>query len=158
MLFRSVSALICGYLSFSQIRTAAGRIDGRGPAIVGLITGYLTLALLVISLSTINGDHGFDKKIAVQSDIQTIGTQLKAYESTNGFLPTTEQGLEALVTQPTTEPRPPRWSQLFKHLPIDPWGTAYIYRSPGRKNPNGYDLYSAGKDRQADTADDVWGN
>ena len=76
----------------------------------------------------------------------------------NGFLPTTEQGLMALVMQPSSEPRPQRWYQLFKDMPKDPWGNNYIYLSPGRKNPTGYDLYSAGPDRKADTGDDDWGN
>jgi general secretion pathway protein G len=46
---------------------------------------------------------------------------------------------------------------LFKELPKDPWGGDYIYRNPGLKNPGGYDLYSAGPDRQLDTGDDDWG-
>ena len=96
--------------------------------------------------------------VAVRSDIQSIATQLKLYESMNGFLPTTEQGLQALVTQPTTDPQTQRWYQLFKELPKDPLGNKYIYLSPGRKNPSGYDLYSAGQDRKPDTADDDWGN
>jgi general secretion pathway protein G len=75
----------------------------------------------------------------------------------NGFYPTTEQGIQALVTQPDKDPRPARWYQLFREVPKDPWGNDYIYRCPGLKNPSGYDLYSAGPDRQADTADDDWG-
>lgn len=55
------------------------------------------------------------------------------------------------------DPRPARWYQLFKEMPKDPWGSDYIYRDPGLKNPGGYDLYSAGPDRQADTSDDAWG-
>jgi general secretion pathway protein G len=76
----------------------------------------------------------------------------------NGYPPTTEQGLQALVSQPSTEPRPQRWYQLFKEIPKDPWGNNYIYLCPGRKSPTGFDLYSAGPDRKADTADDDWGN
>ena len=75
----------------------------------------------------------------------------------NGFFPTTEQGLQALVTQPSSDPAPTRWYQLYKELPKDPWNNTYIYINPGRKNPNGYDLYSAGQDRRPDTADDDWG-
>ncbi len=43
-------------------------------------------------------------------------------------------------------------------MPKDPWGSDYIYRDPGLKNPGGYDLYPAGPERQADTSDDDWGN
>jgi general secretion pathway protein G len=101
-------------------------------------------------------DYGC-QTMRVQADVQTIKTQLQLYESMNGFFPTTEQGLQALVTQPQNDPRPTRRYQLLKELPKDPWGSDYIYRNPGLKNPGGYDLYSAGADRQADTADDDWG-
>jgi general secretion pathway protein G len=118
----------------------------------------IIVVLLGLAISKMGNPTGFAKGVAVRSDIQTIGTQLKLYESMNGFLPTTEQGLQALVTQPSTEPRPQRWYQLFKEVPKDPFGNNYIYLSPGRKNPTSYDLYSAGQDRKADTADDDWGN
>jgi len=118
----------------------------------------IIVVLLGVAISKLGNQVGFAKGVAVRSDVQAIGTQLKLYESVNGFLPTTEQGLQALVTQPSTEPKPTRWYQLFKEVPKDPWGSNYIYLSPGRKNPTGYDLYSAGPDRKADTADDDWGN
>lgn len=118
----------------------------------------IIVVLLGLAISKMGNPTGFAKGVAVRSDIQTIGTQLKLYESMNGFLPTTEQGLQALVTQPSSEPRPQRWYQLFKEVPKDPFGNNYIYLSPGRKNPTSYDLYSAGPDRKADTADDDWGS
>lgn len=118
----------------------------------------IIVVLLGLAISKMGNPTGFAKGVAVRADVQAIGTQLKLYESMNGFLPTTEQGLQALVTQPSTEPRPQRWYQLFKEVPKDPFGNNYIYLSPGRKNPASYDLYSAGQDRKADTADDDWGN
>ena len=118
----------------------------------------IIVVLLGLAISKMGNPTGFAKGVAVRADVQAIGTQLKLYESMNGFLPTTEQGLQALVTQPSTEPRPQRWYQLFKEVPKDPFGSNYIYLSPGRKNPTSYDLYSAGQDRKADTADDDWGN
>jgi len=118
----------------------------------------IIVVLLGVAISKLGDTAGFAKTVAVRSDVQAITTQLKLYESMNGFAPTTEQGLQALVTQPSTEPRPNRWYPLFKEIPKDPWGNNYIYLNPGRKNPTGYDLYSAGKDRKADTADDDWGS
>jgi general secretion pathway protein G len=118
----------------------------------------IIVVLLGVAINQLGDTPLFAKSVAVRSDIQSIGTQLKLYESMNGFLPTTEQGLQALVTQPSSEPRPTRWYPLFKQIPKDPWSSNYIYLCPGRKNPTGYDLYSAGKDRKADTADDDWGN
>ncbi|HEX3620167.1 MAG TPA: type II secretion system protein GspG [Candidatus Udaeobacter sp.] len=66
------------------------------------------------------------RHLTVQADIQAIKTQLQLYESMNGFYPTTEQGLQALVTQPQNDPRPTHWYQGFKALPKDPWGSDYI--------------------------------
>ena len=115
----------------------------------------IIIIILGVAISKLGNTTGVAKNMRVQADIQAISTQLKLYESMNGFLPTTEQGLQALVTPPSTEPRPTHWYQLFKELPTDPWGVGYIYRAPGLKNPGGYDLYSAGPDRIPDTADDV---
>ena len=118
----------------------------------------IIVILLGVAISQIGNPGGMVKsEVAVKSDIQGITSQLRLYESINGFLPTTEQGLQALVTQPTSEPKPTRWYQLFKKVPKDPYGSNYIYLCPGRKNPTGFDLYSAGPDRKADTADDNWG-
>jgi general secretion pathway protein G len=118
----------------------------------------IIVVLLGLAISKMGNPLGFAKSVAVRADVQAIGTQLKLYESMNGYPPTTEQGLQALVSQPSTEPRPQRWYQLFKEIPKDPWGNNYIYLCPGRKNPTGFDLYSAGPDRNADTGDDDWGN
>lgn len=114
--------------------------------------------LLGAAIYKLGGNVEYARHATVGADIQSINTQLKLYESMNGFLPTTEQGLQALVVQPDTDPRPTRWYQLFKQVPKDPWHNDYIYRNPGLKNPNGYDLFSAGPDRKADTADDDWGD
>ena len=113
--------------------------------------------LLGAAIYKLGGNVEYARATRVAADMQGINTQLKLYESMNGFLPTTEQGLKALVQQPSTEPRPSRWYQLYKELPKDPWNNDYVYLNPGRKNPNGYDLYSAGQDRKPDTADDQWG-
>ena len=121
-----------------------------------IVVGIIVI-LLGLAISKIGNPTGFAKQTAVRADVQAIGTQLQLYESMNGFYPTTEQGLQALVTQPTTDPSPTRWYQLFKQVPKDPWGSEYIYRCPGQRHPEGYDLYSAGPDRKADTTDDDWG-
>ncbi len=121
-----------------------------------IVVGIIVI-LLGLAISKIGNPTGFAKQTAVRADVQAIGTQLQLYESMNGFYPTTEQGLQALVTQASTDPQPTRWYQLFKQVPKDPWGSEYVYRCPGQKHPDSYDLYSAGPDRRADTADDDWG-
>lgn len=81
--------------------------------------------------------------------------QLKLYQAMNGFFPNTKQGLQALVTRPTTNPKPSHWLKLLNSAPIDPWGKPYIYLQPGVKHPDSYDLYSAGPDQKPNTADDI---
>ncbi|HEY4284217.1 MAG TPA: type II secretion system major pseudopilin GspG [Chthoniobacterales bacterium] len=97
------------------------------------------------------------KKTRIVADIGSIRTMLLSYQGMNGFYPTTDQGLQALVVRPESEPIPNRWTQMMSAIPTDPWGKPYVYRCPGNKNPNGYDVYSAGPDRIPDTADDDWG-
>jgi len=101
------------------------------------------------------GNIGVAQETRVRSDLQSISTQLKLYQALNGFLPTTEQGLKALVTQPTTEPKPKSWRLLFEKLPQDPWSSEYHYVSPGTHNPNSFDVFSAGADRKPGTPDDI---
>jgi len=126
-----------------------------------LLEIMLVVTIIALLLGTaiykLAGNVEYSRHVRVAADIQGINTQLKLYESMNGFYPTTEQGLQALVTQPDTDPKPTRWYQLYKEVPKDPWQNDYIYRNPGLKNPNGYDLFSAGPDRKPDTADDDCG-
>jgi len=140
----------------SRVKMRERKQDGFTLIEIMLVISIIVI-LLGVAISRLGNTTGIAKAVAVRSDIQTISTQLKLYESMNGFYPTTDQGLQALVTQPDSEPKPSRWYALFDQLPKDPWGSPYVYRCPGIKNPNGYDLYSAGPDRVPDTADDDWG-
>ena len=126
-----------------------------------LLEIMLVVTIIALLLGTaiykLAGNVEYARHTRIGADLQGINTQLKLYESMNGFFPSTEQGLQALVTQPESEPRPSRWYQLYKELPKDPWQTDYVYRCPGSKNTSGYDLFSAGPDKRADTTDDDWG-
>jgi general secretion pathway protein G len=114
--------------------------------------------LLGAAIYKLSGNVEYSRHVRVAADLQGISTQLKVYESMNGYFPTSEQGLEALVTAPSTDPKPARWYQLYSQLPKDPWQSNYVYRSPGTKNPTGYDLFSPGPDHLPDTTDDDWGD
>jgi general secretion pathway protein G len=85
---------------------------------------------------------------AAKQQIQLLGTALDSYRLDNHAYPTTEQGLGALRTEPTTGTRPPRWRgpYLRSAVPQDPWDRPYIYVAPGRNDPRGYDLSSLGRD------------
>lgn len=119
----------------------------------------LVLGIIAVLVSSaiylLKGNIDVAKEARVEADIQAISTQLRVYEMQNMRPPTTQQGLKALVSRPETEPMPRRWRQLLEKIPLDPWGEEYVYYSPGKKNPKGFDLFSKGSDRQEGGDDDI---
>jgi general secretion pathway protein G len=93
------------------------------------------------------------KKAAV--DIQQLESALELYKLKTNSFPTTEQGLEALVTAPTIDPIPRNYQEggFIKRLPEDPWGNPYQLLSPGELGV--IDIFSFGPDGQAGTEDDI---
>jgi len=94
--------------------------------------------------------------VAAKTDIlSNIATALELYEMDNGMFPATEQGLSALVSEPTSSPAPTNWNGPYiKRTPKDPWGREYKYKSPGEHNID-YDLSSLGKDAVEGGGDDI---
>ncbi len=86
------------------------------------------------------------RMIRAQQDIRAIASAINLYRLDNFTLPNTEQGLEALMTQPDNLPTGARWKQggYLDTLPEDPWGNPYIYLQPGVHGQ--FDLYSTGAD------------
>lgn len=122
----------------------------------------MMLVLFIIALILGGGVYlmqnvGQDAEVSkAASDIKTWETNLVRYKTKAMMLPTQQQGLAAMVMQPTVEPLPKRWSALAKPEALsDPWGRPYQYRNPGKKDPAGYDLYSLGPDGVEGTPDDV---
>ncbi len=109
-----------------------------------LVLGIIAV-LVGSAIYMVVGNIDLAREQRVDSDIEAISMQLRTYEMLNYRMPTTEQGLKALVNQPTTEPRPRRWKQLMKTVPIDPWGNEYVYRNPG-KGGAAFEIYSLGPD------------
>ena len=85
------------------------------------------------------------KRIAARSDVNSLVQTLKMYRLDNGFYPSTDQGLQALVQRPSTNPVPANWKPYLDRLPKDPWGTDYQYLSPGVKGE--IDVFSLGADK-----------
>ena len=79
-------------------------------------------------------------------DITALESSLDLYRLDNFTYPTTDQGLEALITKPSISPEPPNWKQggYIKRLKKDPWGNDYLYLSPGERGE--IDIYSLGAD------------
>jgi general secretion pathway protein G len=119
-----------------------------------LVVSIIAL-LLAAGIWATRGNLEFGQEVRVEGDIKTLTTQLRLYYASNGFYPSTGQGLDALVAQPESEPRPRRWRKLMDKKPVDPWGNDYVYTSPGSHNADSFDLFSKGPDRQEGTADDI---
>lgn len=94
---------------------------------------------------------------AAKSDIEAnLGVALDLFEIDNGFYPTTEQGLAALLAKPSSDSENWRGPYLKRReIPKDPWGRPYQYRYPGTRNTDGYDLFSYGKDGVEGGGDDI---
>ncbi|MFT3803056.1 MAG: type II secretion system major pseudopilin GspG [Burkholderiaceae bacterium] len=98
---------------------------------------------------------------AAKQDMAQIMQALKLYRLDNGRYPTTEQGLQALVTKPTLEPVPNNWKSYLDRAPVDPWGKPYQYLNPGVRME--VDVFSFGADGQTggtgvDADIGSWGN
>ena len=101
---------------------------------------------------------GAAKDAAAKSQIEMIGAALDAYRLDNGRYPTAEQGLAALWEAPAAEPQPTNWRGPYvrKAVPSDPWGAAYVYRSPGTESKSGFEILSYGADgRPGGSGDDA---
>ncbi len=129
------------------------RIESRdGFTLIEIMVVVLIVGLLMTVLAT----NVFRRLGGAQADIarlqvSKLSQQLELYKLDNGTYPTSEQGLEALVREPTIEPRPRRYPDggyvSSKDL-IDPWQTPYIYERPGKNNTRSFDLYTLGADGQ----------
>jgi general secretion pathway protein G len=115
-------------------------------AIITLVALVCGVFVTLIGSQFVSGLY-YSRDSAAQSELQTLTTQLEVYKTLNGFYPTTDQGLEALVVCPTSSPVPGHWQQLvFLYTLLDPWHRRFIYRFPSPGDPATFDLFSLGAD------------
>ncbi len=81
---------------------------------------------------------------AARTDVNNLLQALKLYKLDNQRYPSSEQGLQALVSKPSVGAIPPNWKPYLDKLPNDPWGRPYQYASPGLKGE--VDIFSFGAD------------
>jgi general secretion pathway protein G len=113
--------------------------------IVVVILGVL--AALIVPKVMSRPDEA--RQVAAKQDIASLMQALKLYRLDNFRYPATEQGLDALVKKPSTEPIPPNWKGggYLDRLPKDPWGSPYQYLSPGVHGE--IDVFSFGADQES---------
>ena len=121
--------------------------------------GVVDVSAFVANVFTFGGAAGHSGIAEARTDIQSFRTSLTAYRAMAGSYPSTAQGLQALVKRPEGEPKPLMWHQTMDgQIKQDPWRHDFVYKCPGDRNPQGYDLCSIGPDGRAGTDDDIWPN
>ncbi len=121
-----------------------------------MLVVVIIAALASMIIPRLAGRSEQAKTTRAKADVNAnIALALKLYELDNGNYPSTEQGLGALLSKPSSNPVPGNWNGPYlERNPIDPWGRTYQYKYPGSNSKAGYDLYSLGKDGQ-ESGDDV---
>lgn len=136
--------------------TARRRARSAGFSLLEMVIVLGIIAVILGGAITVIGGVGDGAKLQrIDGDFNSITSALKMYKINGGEYPTTAQGLDALVNEPTQQPRPKRWTQYSNSVPKDPWGNEYGYKFPGTTNPQEFELISKGKDGQPDTEDDI---
>lgn len=116
----------------------------RHASLIGVLGWLLPLGVAVASgywLSAHGTTDDLRHTTRARDDIRAIGAALLAPRSDGKSMPSTEQGLQALVAD-----------GILPHIPDDPWGHPYQYRNPGTART--WELYSFGPDGQ-ESADDI---
>ena len=120
-----------------------------GFTLVEILVVIIVIAVLATLVAPNVFRHvGRAKDSTARAQIEMLGSALEAYRLDNDAYPTTDQGLAALVKRPETAPVPRDWRgpYLKRDVPKDPWGAAYLYRSPAREDAGGYELLTLGRD------------
>ena len=123
--------------------------DRKGFTLIEIMVVIVILALLAALVGPKLMGRTDDAKITdARVQIKNIETALKLYKLDTGNYPSTEQGLTALVAKPTVGVIPNGYKEggylESKKVPKDPWGSDYLYISPGEHGD--YDIFSYGSD------------
>ena len=126
--------------------------NNKGFTLIEILVVLIILsALAAIVAPKFLGRSEDAKRTATAVQIRNIEGAIKLFYLDNGFYPTTEQGLDALVEKPTTGKIPKKYKEggylEGGKVPLDPWDNAFIYLSPGVHNKE-YDIESFGADSE----------
>lgn len=128
-------------------QTLPARRQDAGFSLLELMVVVVILSVLALVIVPRVIDRPDQARVArAQSDIAAIVSAVELYRLDNFRYPTTEQGIGALVSRPTTDPVPANWadSGYIDRVPVDPWGQPYQYLMPGVRGD--FDVFTYGAD------------
>ncbi len=126
-------------------------LNKRGFTLIEIMVVVVILGILAAIVVPRFLDRPDQAKVTkAQVDMKGIEEALGMFKLDNGFFPSTDQGLKALVSIPQTGRIPEKYAEsgYLKKLPLDPWNNNYIYLSPGLHSKD-YDLISYGADGES---------
>lgn len=124
-------------------------VDLRGFTLIEVMVVVVILSILAaIVVPRLTGRTDEARVIRAEVDMRNIEATIELFRLDNGFYPSTEQGIEALVRIPSIGKFPRNWKKggYLKKMPMDPWGTLYLYLAPGAHGA--FDIYSLGADAE----------
>ena len=102
--------------------------NSRGFTLIEVMVVVIILGILAAIVVPRVMDRPDDARITkAKQDIRALESALNLYKLDNFVYPSTDQGLEALVTKPGGTPEPKNWKRYMDRLPKDPWGEPYLY-------------------------------
>lgn len=122
----------------------------HGFTLIEIMVVIIILGLLAgLVLPKFLGQEETAKRKVAMTQIRAFEGALDHYKLDNGFYPTTDQGLDALIKKPETGRIPMKWRDggylSPARIPKDPWGKDFVYVSPGSENRE-YEIVSYGAD------------
>ena len=136
----------------ADLLTRRGRQNGF--TLIELMVVVVILSILAAVVIPRVMDRPEQARIsAAKNNIRAISSALDMYRLDNFRYPTTDQGLDALVSPPDMQPLAENWNRYMNKIPLDPWGSEFLYLQPGARSE--VDVFSPGPNRRPGDEDDI---